>query len=140
MTPEQLHGAWLYQAWEIRYADGRITTPFGADACGLLVYTPDGFMTATIMAGGRKGFGVANPRLATAMQKAAAFDSYFSYAGRWFLQDHRVRHEVTLALNPGLMGTLQWREAELSGQHLSLSARENNAGDERHHILIWKRN
>lgn len=139
MTPEHLHGAWLYQAWEIRYADGRCTMPFGPGASGLLVYTPDGFMSATIMAGDRQALSVGNPRLATAAEKAAAFDSYFSYAGRWSLQGERVRHDVTLALNPGLLGTLQWRDAELSEQQLILSAKENTPAGDRQHVLIWSR-
>lgn len=140
MTPEQLHGAWQYQDWRIRYPDGRISHPFGAGASGLLLYTPDGFMTATIMAAGRTTLSQANPRLASLQEKSAAFDAYFSYAGRWRLDDSRVLHEVTLALNPGLIGTLQWREAALEGARLVLSAKENTAEGERHHALCWRRN
>lgn len=139
MTPEQLFGAWEYQAWEIRYSDGRCTLPFGPNASGLLVYTPDGYMTATIMGGDRHGLTIANPRQATADEKAVAFDSYFSYAGRWSLHGERVRHDVTLSLNPGLLETVQWRDAKLSGQQLMLSAKENTPVGERQHVLTWVR-
>lgn len=140
MTPEQIHGAWMYADWQIRYPGGRISHPFGLDAGGLLLYTADGFMTATIMANGRKALSQANPRLASVQEKSAAFDTYFSYAGRWRLDANRVLHEVTLALNPGLIGTLQWREATLEGERLILSAKENTAEGERHHALCWRRN
>jgi hypothetical protein len=139
MTPNALYGAWEYQAWEIRYEDGRISSPFGASASGLLIYSSDGYMTATIMAGGRQLLSQANPRLATHEEKAAAFDSYFTYAGRWRVQDDRVVHEVTLALNANLIGTPQWRDAQLQGDALVLSAKEQMSKGERLHSLVWRR-
>ena len=42
-----LPGAWTLERWEIRYADGRPPGfPFGEAATGLLLYTPDGWMSA----------------------------------------------------------------------------------------------
>ena len=70
---------------------------------------------------------------------AAAFDGYFSYAGRWRILDRRVQHEVTIALNPGLVGTLQLRDARLAEGQLTLSAEESLRGRARLHRLSWRR-
>lgn len=139
MTPADIAGAWAYHRWRITYEDGRVTEPYGAGACGLLLYTHDGFMSACIMAGDRKPFARPNPRDATLRERADAFDGYFSYAGRWRLVGTRVQHEVTVALNPGFVGSIQWREAGLSGRRLVLSAEESTPNGLRRHALEWRR-
>jgi hypothetical protein len=138
-----LVGAWRLQRWElVREAAGRegtVSLPFGATAEGLLLYTADGWMSATIMAAGRRPLSRANPRAAPAKERAAAFDGYFSYAGRWSVAGGRVRHEVVVALNPAMVGTLQLREAQLAGRELTLSAEEASADGLRRHRLVWRR-
>jgi hypothetical protein len=137
--PADLVGAWQLKRWETVYEDGRRTEPFGPDAEGLILYTADGCMSATIMAPGRSRLSHANPRSAPAAERAAAFDGYFSYAGRWRLADGVVRHEVTLALNPALVGTPQLRDARLAGRTLTLSATEEVPGGRRTHRIVWQR-
>lgn len=139
IRPLDLEGAWVYHRWRITYADGRVTEPFGAGATGLLLYTADGRMSATIMAAGRAPFAAANPRAATRAERADAFDGYFSYAGRWRLVGGRVLHEVEVALNPGLVGSRQWREAKLVGRRLVLSVEEGEGAAARRHELGWRR-
>jgi len=116
-----------------------VTEPFGADATGLLLYTRDGRMSATIMAADRKPFAAGNPRAASTAERAAAFDGFFSYAGRWRIIADRVEHRVTVSLNPGLVGTRQWRDAELSGRRLVLSVEEGTGSGARRHALEWRR-
>lgn len=139
LRARDLLGAWAYHRWRITYADGRVTEPFGADATGLLLYTADGRMSATIMAAGRTPFAAANPRAATLEERAAAFDGCFSYAGRWRLVEGRVLHEVEVALNPGLVGSRQWRDARLVGRRLVLSVEEGAGDTARRHALEWRR-
>jgi hypothetical protein len=135
----EILGAWAYHAWRITYEDGRITEPFGADASGLLLYTADGFMSACIMAGGREPFASPNPRAATLRERAGAFDGYFSYAGRWRLVRGVVEHLVSIAANPAMVGTSQFRHARLSGRRLVLSAEETTVRGLRRHDLEWRR-
>jgi hypothetical protein len=136
---KDIEGAWAYHHWRITYDDGRITEPFGADASGLLLYTADGFMSACIMAGGRPPFASPNPRAATLRERAGAFDGYFSYAGRWRLVRGVVEHVVSIAANPAMVGTSQFRNARLSGRRLVLSAEETTARGLRRHELEWRR-
>lgn len=139
LTADRLVGTWRLQQWQCIYEDGTTTEPFGAGAEGLLLYSADGWMSACIMAPGRARLPTTNPRDASEAERAAAFDGYFSYAGRWRILDRRVQHEVTLALNPGMVGTLQLRDAELSDHGLTLSATEPVRGGTRQHRLVWQR-
>ena len=139
LTVERLVGTWQLQHWQCIYEDGTTTEPFGTGAEGLLLYSADGWMSACIMAPRRPRLSTANPREAPNAERAAAFDGYFSYAGRWRIVDGRVQHEVTLALNPGMVGTLQLRDAELSEHGLTLSAAEPVRGGKRLHRLEWRR-
>ena len=139
LDPDRLVGTWQLARWQTVYEDGTTTEPFGPGAQGLLLYAADGWMSACIMAADRTRLSRGNPREAPAAQRAAAFDGYFSYCGRWRILDHRVQHEVTLALNPVMVGTLQLREAKLAGRQLTLSAEESVRGGTRLHRLVWKR-
>jgi len=137
--PTDLIGRWEYLRWEIVYPDGAITHPFGDDASGTLLYTVDGGMSANIMAGARPLLSKANPRAASMAERARAFDGYFGYAGRWRLEGEGVAHEVTVALNPALVGSVQWRKATLRGRTLTLSVEEPVADGLRVHRLVWQR-
>ncbi len=141
LLPEQIVGGWHLVRWEVVYDGGdRTTLPFGPDAIGLLTYTGDGQMSACIMAAGRHAFATPNPRDASAADRARAYDGYFSYAGRWRIAGHRVIHEVEIALNPGMVGSTQVRDARLDGRRLELSALETLAGGAtRLHRLVWQR-
>lgn len=139
VSAKALLGAWRLRRWEIVRADGERTEPFGADADGLLLYTADGWMSATIMAADRDRLSHANPRQAPAGERAAAFDGYFSYGGRWRLVDGRVHHEVHVALNPALTGTVQVRAARLTARTLQLSAIEGEGRARREHRITWRR-
>jgi hypothetical protein len=141
LRAEQIVGGWSLVRWEIVYdAGARRTQPFGENATGLITYTPDGWMSATIMASGRQPFATANPRDASVEERARAYDSYFSYAGRWRIDGRRVVHDVSIALNPAMVGTPQVRDARCAGRTLELSALERTRdGGTRLHRLLWKR-
>jgi hypothetical protein len=136
---DSLVGAWHLQRWETVYPDGTASAPFGPGAVGLLLYTADGWMSASIMAADSARLSSDNPRAAPAAERAAAFDAYFSYGGRWSLAEGTVRHEVTVALNPAMVGTVQVREARVDGRTLTLSAVEAVPGGARRHRLSWRR-
>lgn len=139
--PEDFIGAWSLVDWRIEYSDGRVTRPFGEGAQGYIVYSADGTMTASIARGQRERFNLANARTASPEQKAAAFDSYFHYAGPWRIEGTDVVHSVTMSLNPDFPGTEQRRQFVFDGKAgLTLSSNEAvGQGGFRHHILQWRR-
>lgn len=141
LRAERILGGWSLVRWEIVYdAGARRTLPFGEHATGLITYTADGWMSASIMASARTPFATNNPRDATADERARAYDGYFSYAGRWRISGRRVLHDVSIALNPAMVGSTQVRDARLVGRTLELSALERTRdGGTRFHRLLWRR-
>jgi hypothetical protein len=139
LRPERIVGAWQLVRWEVIYGGEKRTLPFGPDAVGLLTYTADGAMSACIMAADRAPFSAPNPRDTPPEERARAYDGYFSYAGTWRIAGRRVLHDVTIALNPAMVGTTQVRDARLRGRQLELSALETVRGVTRFHRLLWRR-
>jgi Lipocalin-like domain len=137
-----LPGAWKLLRWEISYSDGRPSSfPYGEQAAGLLLYTPDGHMSAGISRAQRPRFDAASTRQVPPEQKCAAFDGYFHYQGRYRVAEGCVVHEVTQSLNPDFAGSSQVRKAELHGDSLLLSAEDELPGTHvvRTHRLHWQR-
>jgi len=141
MERADLLGAWSLVDWSIHYPDGRATQPFGAAPRGMIIYSPDGWMSAVLMRAQRSPFGSLDMRSVGLEERARAFDEYLSYTGRWHIQDATIVHEVDLALNPQLMGTVQIRRPALSEAELTLHAEEPMmpSGDIRRHVILWRR-
>jgi len=140
-TIQDLLGSWRLEAWRTDYSDGREPTfPYGKDAQGMLVYSGDGRMSASIMKAGRPPLSSQNTRLAPEGEKVLAFDSYFNYAGPYEIRGDSVVHKVEFSLNPNFAGTEQVRLITLEPGRLTLSADETDAkGVKRLHRLIWRR-
>lgn len=137
-----LVGAWRLERWDIAYGDGRAATfPFGQDAIGLLMYTADGQMSASIARAGRGRIASESMRHAPIDQKAAAFESYFSYAGGYSVRGGTVVHHVSMALNQNLVGSDQIRSLHFDRDTLTLSATDMMPGTtvSRLHRLLWRK-
>lgn len=142
LTADAIVGSWELVRWSIEYPDGRPPTlPFGADAIGLIVYAPDGWMTATMCRRARAGLSGPTAARASSESKARAFDEYLTYGGRWRIEGEAVVHEVQMSMNPTLLGTPQRREVRLENGRLELTAAETDAasGRSRLHRISWRR-
>ena len=135
---QRLVGTWQLARWYITYEDGSVTEPLGPAAVGLLVYTPDGWMSAQLMTADRPRLSRRNPRAAPVAERAAAFDTFFGYCCRWRVVGQAVEHHVTISHNPALVGTVQVRNIEMKGRMLTLSAIEPVPGGARVHRLQWR--
>ena len=141
ITKEDLVGTWQLESWTIGYSNrDEFTYPYGEDPVGLLVYSNDGWMSASIAKSERSGFPAdVNYRKLSDALKAEAFSSYFHYAGRYRVQEGDVIHYVSQSLNPDFPGTEQLRHAELDGQTLVLSGKDQVGDVVRFHSLVWHR-
>jgi hypothetical protein len=139
LVAEHLVGAWHLVSWEV-VTDGRRDEPFGPNATGVITYTADGMMQATIAAADRQPYSGPSARRSPDAEVARAARCYFSYAGPWHLDGEVVVHDVTHALDPGFVGTAQRRTVELDGDRLVLSAVEPTGDASRLHRLTWRRN
>jgi hypothetical protein len=137
-------GGWRLADWRTEYSDGRAPTlPFGDNPQGLLVYSPDGWMNASICRPNRPAMSSASLKHAPAHERLDAIDSFMNYGGPYSFPDSdHVRHEVVIALYPNLIGTDQVRRMRFEGgDTLILSAQDTLPGTSvrRTHSLTWKR-
>ncbi len=141
ISKDDLIGTWQLESWTIGYSDrDELSFPYGEEPQGLLLYSSDGWMSASIARPDRAPFpqDLGYRKLPDAL-KAAAFSSYFHYAGRYRVVDGDVVHYVTQSLNPGFPGSEQLRHAELDGQTLVLSGKDQAGDVTRFHSLVWHR-
>lgn len=135
-----LIGSWRLVAMENRFADGRVRYPYGRVARGYILYTAEGKMSATIMGGDRVPFGAEFGRGEGVAEKAAAFEGYLSYAGRYTFAGDRVIHHVEVALIPDWVGTDLIRLVEFRDDQLILSTPPSTRGETtRATVIIWQR-
>ena len=141
ISKERLSGTWELESWTIGYSDrDDFTYPYGEEPQGLLLYTEDGWMSASICRAGRAPLPAdVSFRALPEAARSAAFSSYFHYAGRYQVRDGDVIHSVAQSLNPNMVGSQQLRHAELDGQTLVLSGKDEVGGTTRFHSLVWQR-
>lgn len=147
MTAADLVGPWHLERFVIRFADGRAPLfPFGDDARGQLLYTADGHMSATLCRADRAPLaaGLEASYAAAPAAKAAAFEGYLAYAGRWRLEAGPdgpiVIHRVDFALTPDLVGRENRRHARLTDGRLHLTyTLAAKSGVDRRYTLTWSR-
>ncbi len=123
MMSHSLISTWRLVSWENHSTNGQISYPLGQDAVGYIIYTPDGYMSVTIMRPNREKFSSDDLLGGTRVEKARAAEAYVSYCGRYEFRGDVVIHYVELSLVPNRVGTEQERLVELSGNRLTLSTR-----------------
>jgi len=136
---QDLVGSWQLESWTIGYSNrDEFSYPFGENPSGLLMYSDDGWMSASINLEDSETFpdGL-SPRTMPPEKAAAAYHSYFHYAGRYKIVDGDVIHYVAQSLNPNFPGTEQLRHAELDGHTLVLSGKDEAGEVTRFHSLVW---
>jgi hypothetical protein len=106
-------GAWYLQSWESFALDGSdVPYPLGPDARGIIMYTPDGYMSAQIMRPDRRPFDLSDLIDTDKDELATAASGYMAYSGSFTVSDDGViAHHVELSLLPNWIGGTQYRAA-----------------------------
>ena len=116
-------GGWELVSFVARNAaTGEDRHPLGLSPVGLILYTPDGHMSAQL----------AEPDMG----------GYISYGGRFSVDEETstLCHHVAVSMMPELLAQPQFRHASIDGDLLTLSAsRTDDAGVTTHSRLQWKR-
>lgn len=135
VAAKDLIGGWQLESWALVYEDGRPSEyPLGRDARGLILYTADGYVSATLAR--RKRAPMASTE---ATEKAKAYDDCFAYAGRYEVKGDALFHSIEVATNPALAGITSTRNIHLDGNRLTLSGPDFSPGSPRYHRIIWRR-
>ncbi|KAJ5577950.1 uncharacterized protein N7459_006914 [Penicillium hispanicum] len=105
--------------------DGPTRYPLGEDARGYIFYTPEGYMSAQLMASGSKPYTTQDPYRAADDEAADAACHFLAYSGPYevLLQEGVafMKHHMDLALVPNWTGNYQLRKCDLKGDELTLS-------------------
>lgn len=102
---DEILGAWKITECESRFLDGQIGEhPVGASARGLILYSPDGYMSLEIMAEKRVPFSAQDPFAASEEEHLQAYRSHLSYSGTYEVKDDRIIHHIELSSYPNFIG------------------------------------
>jgi hypothetical protein len=116
-------GAWELVSFVARdTATGEDRQPLGTTPRGLIMYTPDGHMSAQLADSDMGG--------------------YVAYGGRFSADEETstLHHDVTISMMPELLTQPQFRHASVDGDVLTLSAtRTDGTGVATHSSLQWRR-
>ena len=133
----ELIGTWTLEAFEVVAGDGTVTTPFGDNPVGRIMYGADGTMSAMLGAPDRPAFG-GRAGEATDAAWAGAAKQFVAYAGAWAREGDVVRHDVAIALIPDWIGTTMERAIGERDGRLTLTVEPRTPGG-RAQRLVWAR-
>ncbi|WP_328491415.1 lipocalin-like domain-containing protein [Streptomyces sp. NBC_00414] len=131
MTVSELVGVWRLASFHDVDEDGnRREGPLGPEPEGLLFYSVEGHVSVHMMRTGPSapggGPGERPPQ------------NYMSYSGTWRRSGDQVVHTLTLAPEPGWIGTDQVRDLSLDGATLTLHG-DSLIGPRQRRVLVWRR-
>ncbi|WP_213285197.1 lipocalin-like domain-containing protein [Bradyrhizobium sp. sGM-13] len=118
----------------------RNDAPYGPTPSGLITYTSDGRVMAIICHSDRKPLASGDRISASVDERAEAFATSFSYAGRYSLGDDKITHRVEIASVQNWVNTDLVRLVRLEGNRLTLTTPPISvAGEIRTTELVWER-
>lgn len=130
---DDLVGVWILEITYVEDENGNQTLALGEKPQGRIMYTADGYMAAMT--------GFSDRPLpvtgATDAEKAAAFDSFMTYSGRWSLSGNVVTHDIEYATDPNWVGSSRDRTIDYQGDRMVLSGLGGDGVTRA--VLIWQR-
>ncbi|MDQ1214986.1 lipocalin-like domain-containing protein [Pantoea anthophila] len=141
---EQLIGAWRLVSYIEQPRDGSPQRePMTGHPRGLILYTPDGYMSAQLCSPDRRHFASGDWFIASPEEFEAEATTYIAYSGPWEPgeEDGTIMHGMDVSLFPNWCGQRQLRRARIDGDRLFLSSVEpvRSGGVEIDATLEWQR-
>jgi hypothetical protein len=135
-------GTWKLVSYDTITPSGVRTFPLGEDAVGQLIYLASGRMSVQFMRRDRPKFASGDAWRGTLEEERAAFEGFFSYAGRYTIDATRgtVTHHIEISAAPNYVGTDVVRNFTMSGNRIVLRTPQRSlAGQTSSSTLIWER-
>jgi hypothetical protein len=124
MEKDALVGTWRLQEFCLTGGSGEVTRPWREGSTGLLMYTPDGYMSAAV----------------TFVEILDNTPRYLAYCGPFEFDGDQVAHHIQVSSETGLNGTDQLRKVTFEPETLSLSSSPSlYGGDGTTATLVWRR-
>ncbi len=140
----QLIGVWKLVSWVEKPVDGSSERlPLGENPKGVLIYHPDGYVSAQLMRRDRRPFASGDWAAGTAAEYQAEGISYFAYCGPFQTDDGSqiVTHSAEVSLFPNWTGQVVHRHVAIGNDILQLSTVDPyvSGGSRVHACMTWKR-
>jgi len=141
---EQLIGAWKLVSYEVRPVDGSPSFyPLSERPMGIILYTPDGYVSAQLSKPDRKPFASDDWFNGTHDEYIQGASTYFAYTGEFHIDEmaQTLTHSMFISLFPNWIGQTQPRAMKIEGDDLYISSVGpfETAGKTVNSYLHWKR-
>ena len=141
---DQLIGAWKLASYVAKPVDGSAPFyPMGEKPMGIIMYTPDGFMSAQLMRPDRSPFASGDLFDGTAEEYREEASTYIAYSGPFHVDEQKktLTHSMFVSLFPNWTGQTQPRVVKIDGDmlHLSTASPIKSSGKTVMSYLQWKR-
>jgi hypothetical protein len=132
-------GAWHLVGYEVPDEPPERRYPLGRVPAGQLLYSPDGYMAVSYMAGDRPRLAATSWLVATDAERLAAASSYGGYAGRYEWLGDRVVHHVDTSIYPNWIGAALVRLVTFDDADMVFRATETRPDGPPTPVLRWRR-
>ncbi len=141
---EQLIGAWKLVSYvEIPVDGSEPTYPMSKEPMGIIMYTPDGFMSAQLMHPQRNHFASGDWFDGTDAEYKQEASTYIAYTGPFNVDEEKqtLTHSMFISLFPNWTGQTQPRVVKIEGDllHLSTAFPRVSKGKTVNSFLKWKK-
>ena len=141
---DKLIGAWKLVSYEERPVDGSPTFyPMSEKPSGIIMYTPDGYMSAQLMNPGRKPFSSGDWFKGTDEDYKQEASTYIAYSGPFHVDEEKqtLTHSMFVSLFPNWIGQTQPRVVKIEADtlHLSTASPIQSSGRTVNSYLVWTR-
>jgi NADH dehydrogenase len=141
---DQLIGAWKLVSYVEKPVDGTTPTyPMGEKPMGIIMYTPDGYMSAQLMRPDRGLFASGDWFNGTTEEYRGEASTYIAYSGPFHVNEEKrtLTHSMFVSLFPNWTGQTQPRVVKIDGDilHLSTEAPIKSGGKTVMSYLQWRR-
>ncbi len=135
ISREDLIGTWELVTYYIELDNGLRQYPLGKEVSGFLLYTPDGYMSAQLMASDRPRYDSNHPHRPDDREAALAARGYHAYSGRFVFDpaEQDIMHYMDVSLFPNRIGKSQVRRIKIKDDLLYVS--NPLLGN----TIVWKR-
>jgi Lipocalin-like domain len=143
-SPAPNIGAWKLVSYEEHPVDGSPTFyPMSEKPQGIIMYTPDGHMSAQLSKPDRKPFASGDWFKGTDEDYKAQGSTYVAYTGQFHVDEEAktLTHSMFISLFPNWIGQTQPRVVKIEGDELQLSTASHiqSGGKTVNSSLKWKR-
>lgn len=125
---QSIIGAWELTSYRCEpvEADDVTIYPMTQDAEGIIMYTPDGYMSAQLMIPGVPKFADGDLSGGTIEELSAAGKSYLAYSGPYTVSEDAsgrpvLKHTMEVSSFPNWLNNTQVRTTDMKGNKLTLS-------------------